>query len=125
MLSSFDNSQVPQPVINKIKSAQNMGENESTQSFFSELSLPIGEVEKSIFRLRGRFAHGYICKNSEAEKLIVACRAYRTLINRVILKIIGYDGEYVDYSTQGFPFRKIDVPLGGPRGDGRAIVFDS
>ena len=37
--------------------------------------------------------------------------AYISLVNRVILKIIGYNGYYVDYSKEGVRYLKIDENL--------------
>jgi hypothetical protein len=39
--------------------------------------------------------------------------AYRTLFNRIMLKILGYDGAYVDYSTMEWPDRPLGEPLAG------------
>ena len=40
------------------------------------------------------------------------------LINRIILKLLGHAGDYVDYSTREFPHRNIDETLMGPENDG-------
>lgn len=37
---------------------------------------------------------------------------YRTLINRTILKILGYEMDYIDYYSPGYPKRNIDEPAG-------------
>lgn len=110
-------------IINKILRANNMGENEKMDAFFDEIGLPIGEVEKSALYLRNRFAHGHICQENEVEGLVNACRAYQTLINRVILKLLEYDGHYIDYSTLDFPTRHINSALGGADGTGKAITL--
>jgi len=39
------------------------------------------------------------------------------LLNRLLLKLLEYDGIYVDYSTDSFPVRNINEPLGGPNND--------
>jgi hypothetical protein len=35
------------------------------------------------------------------------------LFNRIILKILGYDGTYIDYSAKEWPERLLDEPLVG------------
>ncbi len=37
---------------------------------------------------------------------------YLILINRIILKILGYSGKYFDYSQSGWPLKCIDIPAG-------------
>lgn len=39
-------------------------------------------------------------------------QVYECLIVRVILKLLKYDGEYVDYGTLGFPLKNINCPSG-------------
>jgi len=86
--------------------------------------MPIGEVERSLFRLRGRFAHGFMCRTEAENDIALKCfRAYQTLFNRVLLCVIGHSGNYIDYSSFNFPERKIHEPLGGPMSDGRALSF--
>jgi len=40
-------------------------------------------------------------------KEISECRVLRTLLNRIILRLLKHDGYYTDYSTVGWPFRPI------------------
>lgn len=58
-------------------------------------------------------AHGAF--NSEKVRHMIAMtRAYETFFARIILKLLGYQGEYVDKSTKGWPTRAIDEPMKGP-----------
>lgn len=100
-------------IVNKIVRANGMGENEKMDAFFEEIGLPIGDIERKSIRLRNRFAHGEICQADGIDELLNACRAYQTLVSRVILKLLEYDGKYIDYSTLDFPERHINEPLGG------------
>ena len=62
---------------------------------------------------RNKMAHTTRVPDDDAKvkKLIKLCWAYRTLFNRVILKLLGYQGTYIDYYTDGFPERNIDEPI--------------
>jgi len=55
--------------------------------FFDEICLPIGEMTD----------------------------AYETFIHRIILKLLGYPGTYIDRSSKGFPDINIDKPMLGTR----------
>jgi hypothetical protein len=106
-------------LIRRVKGANNFGVNERFEHFFAELGLPVGEVELNAISARNKAAHGGTYDRSAYKKLLDRTRAYRTLLHRTMLKIIGWSGSYVDYSTYGFPNRNIDEPLGGPEGDGK------
>ena len=86
--------------------------------FFAEVQLPIGEPEKAATRTRHRFAHVWPSGLPNMQGLVDTAHAYRTLLHRLILKLAGHDGLYVDYSTHGSPSRMLESPAGGPSGDG-------
>jgi hypothetical protein len=97
--------------------ANNYGSNERFERFFAELNLPVGDVEIAAIAARNKAAHGGTYTPAEYSFLHCAIAAYRTLIHRVMLRLIGWAGEYIDYSTYGFPNRALEAPLGGPEGD--------
>lgn len=55
-------------------------------------------------------AHGSMTNLSDEEKLKYSAytRAYIKLYNRIILRLLGYDKEYVDYYNLDFPKRIMD-----------------
>lgn len=59
-------------------------------------------------------AHGdlKIFDDSYAEEMIMLTHAYHTLFHRTLLKLLGYEGMYIDYATLGLPKRHIDEPVG-------------
>ncbi|MBS5934152.1 MAG: hypothetical protein KIC94_14925 [Clostridiales bacterium] len=104
-----------QRMLNKIKNAYNMGANERLDFFFSEIDLPIGEIERNALSGRNSMAHGDIMSDQEIEKKLQLTRAFQTLFHRILLKILGYDGDYIDRSAEGWPKRNINEPMQGPR----------
>lgn len=98
-------------IARKVERANDMGVNERFEVFFEELKLPIDEGERAIIAARNIGAHGGKSTLTN-EELAMTSNGYRTLLNRVILKAIGYADEYVDYSVVGHPARHIDAPLG-------------
>ena len=57
--------------------------------------------------LRNATAHASITPESHnTEKLYTQCNAVAALLNLLVFKAIGYAGEYVDFSTPGWPERE-------------------
>lgn len=46
-------------------------------------------------------------------KMIKLAEVYKTFFHRVFLKILGYEGTYVDYSTLNWPKRPLNEEAGG------------
>lgn len=92
-----------------------------TRQMFIELEMNVGEIEAEIQNARHRFAHGVDLSNEEDGGLFNLANAAESLLNRTLLKIVGFQGEYIDYSTFGFPSRKLSDRLGGPKGDGKKM----
>ncbi|MGM0576461.1 MAG: hypothetical protein ACQEXJ_12090 [Myxococcota bacterium] len=100
-------------IAGKLKHANRFGFAEKTRRFFEEIGLEIGSTEKRALKMRGKFAHGGQAKPGEASKYIRLKSGVLTLLHRVLLKMLGYGGRYVDIGTEGHPVRHIDVPSGG------------
>jgi hypothetical protein len=99
-------------IMNKIKFAYNMGANDRISFFFDEINLSIGEAEKEALKARNAMAHGDSSSHNDIYKLVKLTRVYETLFHRIILKLLGYEGHYIDRGTLGFPDRHIDEPSG-------------
>ena len=57
-----------------------------------------GDVEKDARFYRNKPAHGHLLDNESLFKLMYLTDAYRTLLNRIILKILNYD-VYIDLTS--------------------------
>lgn len=111
-------------LIRRLKLANNLGVNEQLQTFFDEIGLPIGDVELHAMAARNPFAHGGgAVPEGKIPELVYTLRSYQTLFHRVVLKLIGFQGQYIDYSSLDFPDRPLLEPLGGPQGDGKPVLF--
>ncbi|MBS7787648.1 hypothetical protein KIH23_10095 [Flavobacterium sp. CYK-55] len=97
-------------ILNKIKGSSQRGANEKLFMMFEILELPVGEIEKEAIKARNKMAHTSFGDISDEEiiKTIHLTHAYESLFNRIILKILSYDGDYIDYYTLGFPSRNIN-----------------
>lgn len=104
-------------ILNKIKRANNYTLSDREKRFFEEIGLKISEVENTILRERNKSMHGIIGKHDYDRLLALTYGAY-ALTNRIILKLLDYRGDYVDYSTHEFPYRDIEEVLKGPENKG-------
>lgn len=104
-------------ILDKIKRANNYTLSDREKRFFEEIRLRIGDVENTILRERNKSIHGIIGKHDYDRLLALTYGAY-ALTNRIILKLLDYKGNYVDYSTHEFPYRDIEEVLKGPENIG-------
>ena len=102
-------------LLRKMRGANNRGSGERMELFFQELGLNIDTLEKKAIKARNKMIHGKITPTGQEqlEDLIRFSFAYRTLFHRVVLKILGYSGNYLDYATEGLPERAVEEAAGG------------
>ena len=96
-----------------IQSESNIYSNEKLKMMFEIIKLRVDKIEEKAIKARNKMAHSSIGNISDEEiKMIVRMtRAYETLFNRILLKILSYNGNYIDYYTIGHPTRSIDEPI--------------
>lgn len=99
-------------IYNNVSTAYQMSGTDKIKLFFDEISLDIGEIENKAIIARHRFAHGeHIKTDKQFENEIHCSEAYKTLFNRILLKLLGFEGKYIDYYTLKFPEKPLDEPI--------------
>jgi hypothetical protein len=101
-------------ILNKILGDFRKGPNEKMNHFFSAIGIELGKLEKKAIALRNKMAHAsrdYSDENRVQEDLIFT-RIYEVLFHRTILKLLDYNGYYIDYSIKGCPLKYINKPAG-------------
>lgn len=109
---NWKNEEFSSRFLNKVMSSNQMGFNASIHFFFDEIGLEIGEIEKKAITYRNKPAHGKVINYEESKNLLKFEYAYKTLVNRVLLKILDYNWAYIDYYTNEYPLRGIEEPIG-------------
>jgi len=103
-----------QIMLNKILGAFRKGANEKMNIFFQSIGLNVGTSEKKAINLRNKMAHS--SKDYNVNKNVfndlVFSRIYETLFNRILLKLLGFEGYYIDYSIKGCRLKHIDEVSG-------------
>lgn len=104
-----------QSVLNKLKNPYNLSVGEKMKMFFRELNISFDKnsIENRALLARNLMTHQKFDTNNLEELLRIKklSDAYISLVNRVILIIIGYNDYYVDYSKEGVRYLKIDENL--------------
>ena len=90
---------------NRLAGCYRMGANEQLWNFLEELGLQVGKVEDAAWRSRNRNVHGG--KTEYIEQEIRSTNVMFILFARVLLKLLGYKGKYIDYSVIGHEIKKM------------------
>lgn len=102
-------------VLNKLKNPYNLGVGEKMKLFFNEINISFKKdsLENQALLARNLMTHQKLNTDDYLELLRAKklSDAYISLVNRVILIIIGYNGYYIDYSKEGIRYLKINQNL--------------
>ena len=91
-------------ITEKILSANQFGIMERYRRFFDEIELPINEKEWAAINERHTFVHGKaLFDKTDWRKIAQHVNTFETLFNKIFLKLLGYTGTFIDYSTTGWP----------------------
>ena len=102
-----DNSKV-EKIIDKLKRGNDFGVMERYRIFFNEINLKIEQHEWKSIKERHKFVHGEARFNStDWDKVMGAVNTYETLLNKVLLKLLGYSGPYIDRSIPGLTEKQL------------------
>lgn len=96
-----------------IEGMNRMSVSEQLTHFFEGIDMVIGSKEKKALQARNFSAHGSFNGNdNECVDQYMTSQIYACMLARVILKLLNYDGNYIDYGTLGYPDRNINCPIG-------------
>lgn len=69
--------------------------NKGRELFFEEINLEIGDIEKNAIYSRNDPVHGNDIDHDTFSDLMVYAEIYRIILNRVILTLLDYNGDYI------------------------------
>jgi hypothetical protein len=98
-------------IIRRMQGTFQMGVNERFDAFFEELGLPCSPGERKVIRARNKAAHGG--DDDDPYRSIGRTKAYKTLLNRVLLQVLGHQGSYIDYSVDHTTAKPMQDPSAG------------
>jgi hypothetical protein len=109
--TALDGVEHKDKILRKMGGAFQMGANERMEVFLEALALKTSRLEERAMGARNYSAHGADSKEPIADQARLG-NAYKVLFHRVILRLLGYDGMYVDYASIGHPLRPVGEPSG-------------
>lgn len=108
----LDNYQFKQSIISKIENPTNYSIGEKLKFFLDDIGFDFDSksIESKAIRARNKMAHTSMSNITESKwnEYFKLSQVYITVYNRIILKLIGYEGEYIDYYSKGHPLRLIN-----------------
>lgn len=101
-----------------VEGMNRMAVSEQLTHFFEGIDMPVGKKEKKALQARNFSAHGsYVGDNIDYEEQFMTSQVYGCILVRVILKLLKYEGNYIDYGTIGYPEKNINCPSGSEVGE--------
>jgi hypothetical protein len=101
-----------------VEGMNRMSVSEQLTHFFEGIDLVIGKKEKEALRARNFSAHGSFGGNIvDYEEQFMTSQVYECILVRVVLKLLKYEGSYIDYGTLGYPEKDINNPSGSDSGE--------
>ncbi len=111
--TQFDGTEYTERMKRSVESMNRMSVSEQLTHFFKAIDMVIGNIEKNALKARNFSAHGSLGgSNIDYQEQCMISQVYECIIVRVVLKLLKYDGNYVDYGTLGFPEKNINHPSG-------------
>lgn len=95
-------------IIAKILKAYDLGIMERYRIFFEEINLPIDTYEWEAINERHKFVHGHIIfDEANWKRVIQHTNTFETLLHKVLLKLLGYSGAFIDRSVLGWKDKQL------------------
>jgi len=99
----FENIPDGDKIFAKILQAYSYGITERYRVFFQEIGLSIDSDEWEAIKARHKFVHGQmIFDETDWKRVIQHVNTFETLLNRILLKLLGYSGTFIDRSAVGW-----------------------
>lgn len=97
---------------NAVANMNRMSVSEQLTHFFEGIDMVVGKEEKKALQARNFSVHGSYGSNVDYEKQFMTSHIYECMLVRVILKLLKYEGNYIDYGILGYPDKDINCPSG-------------
>lgn len=111
--TQFEGTEYAERMKRSVESMNRMTVNEQLTYFFAGIDMTIGDIEKNALNARNFSAHGsFGGSNIDYQEQYMISQIYECIIVRAVLKLLKYDGNYIDYGTIGYPEKNINCPSG-------------
>ena len=96
--AQLEESPYKNAVKNKVDQLNMMSVRDRNALFFEKLDIEYGEREVQAVRMRNVFAHGDTNSGEQVDTMIDAIKVLQMLYAKSVLKILGYEGDYIDWA---------------------------
>lgn len=96
--AQLEESPYKNAVKNKVDQLNMMSVRDRNTLFFEQLGIEYGEREVRAVRMRNVFAHGDTNGGKQVDEMIDAIKVLQMLYAKSVLKILGYEGDYIDWA---------------------------
>jgi hypothetical protein len=103
-------------IIDKLENPFSIGVGEKLKLFFTHLKFNFNSkvIENQAMQARNAMTHGPLdSADKEVKKYIKLTHAYESVFHRILLRVLDYEGDYIDYSAVGHPNLLMDENLRG------------
>lgn len=105
----FVGTPLEERIDNSLEKINEMSVNARFKNFLKGVGITLNKDELKAVYARNKPAHGELEMGSEDyKKQIIQSNLYQGIIIRALLKLIGYDGKYIEYGIIGYPEKDID-----------------
>lgn len=95
-------------IVEKILKVYEIGIMERYRVFFEEINLAIDNLEWEAIEERHKFVHGRILfDKADWKRVIQHVRTFETLLHKILLKLLGYSGTFIDRSVIGWKDKQL------------------
>lgn len=94
-------------VKNKVDQLNQMSVRDRNEFFFTQLGIEYGNREVTAIQMRNAFAHGDSVAADQTNQMIDSLKILQLIYAKVVLKLLGYEGEYIDWTVQGHPRKRL------------------
>jgi hypothetical protein len=115
------NARSMEAVMTRLRDSFQMGWSARMNQFFTELGLVLSDDEKAALKARNEQTHAF-ADAAQAHELWKHGELLRTLFYKVILRLLDYSGEFLDYAVQN-PESKTLTPSGEHNDAYRSAVY--
>lgn len=101
--TQLKDSEYKTAVKNKVDQLNQMSVRDRNELFFQQLGIEYGEREMQAIRVRNVYAHGGSDSDQSIETMIDAKVVLQLLYAKIVLKLLHYQGPYINWSKPGHP----------------------
>lgn len=111
--TKFEGTEYTERMKRSVEGMNRMSVSEQLTYFFEGINMVIGNREKKALQARNFSAHGSFGGNNiDYREQYMTSQVYECILVRVVLKLLKYEGNYIDYGTLGYPEKNINCPSG-------------